>query len=99
MKKVFFGGRTLDEDIEMVFTYLEFRNSFQMGYVPYTCFKKRIKYILDIDDYLHIRKIFGHLLTKGFIIKSKNRNTTRYLWNPFSIDEKLLVSTKKQTFN
>jgi len=34
---------TLDEDIENVFAYLEFRNSFQMSYVPYTCFKKRIE--------------------------------------------------------
>ncbi len=90
---------TLDEDIENVFAYLEFRNSFQMGYVPYTCFKKRIKYILDIDDYLHIRKVFGHLITKGFIIKKKNRNTTRYLWNPFNIDEQLLVSSTMQSFN
>ena len=31
--------RTLDDDIEIVFTYLEFRNTFQIGYVPYTCFK------------------------------------------------------------
>ena len=46
--------RTLDDDIEMVFTYLE-----------------RIKYILDIDDYLHIRKVFGNLIVRGFIIKKK----------------------------
>lgn len=90
---------TLDDDIENVFAYLEFRNSFQMGYVPYTCFKKRIKYILDIEDYLHIRKVFGHLITKGFIIKKKNRAYTRYIWNPFNIDEQLLVSSTMQSFN
>ena len=62
-------------------------------------FKKRIKYILDTDDYLHIRKIFGHLITKGFVIKKKNRASTRYCWNPFSLEESLLVSSKIQTFN
>jgi hypothetical protein len=89
----------LDDDIEMVFTYLEFRNTFQIGYVPYTCFKKRIKYILGIDDYLHIRKVFGNLIVRGFIIKKKDRRTTRYIWNPFSLEESLLLSSKKQTFN
>lgn len=90
---------SLDEDIETVFAYLEFRNSFQMGYVPYFCFKKRIKYILGIDDSLKIRKIFGHCVLKGFIIKRKNRQVTRYCWNPFGLDEKLLVSSTNQSFN
>jgi len=89
----------LDEDIENVFAYLEFRNSFNMGWVPYFCFKKRIKYILDTDDYLYVRKIFCHLITKGFIIKKKNRATTRFCWNPFNICEQLLVSSTTQTFN
>jgi len=96
---LFMKKNNLDEDIENVFAYLEFRNSFQMSYVPYTCFKKRIKYILDTDDYLYCRKIFGHLITKGFIIKKKNRASTRYLWNPFSLQESLLSSSKLQTFN
>ena len=89
----------LDEDIESVFAYLEFRNSFSMGFVPYFCFKKRIQYILDTDDNLHVRRIFANLITRGFIIKVKNRKTTRYSWNPFNLSDELLSSSKKQTFN
>ena len=78
------------ENCEHVFTYLDYRNSFYMGYVPYIIFKKRISYITGIYDGMTIRRIFNWLLTNKYIKKKRRIGRVVYLFNPYNLDEEIL---------
>ena len=78
------------EHCELVYTYLEYRNSFLMGYVPYNIFKRRISYITGCKDVDYIRRIFNSLLWEKSIKKKRHFGRVVYLFNPHDIDEEEL---------
>ncbi len=83
-------NKKFKEYCEYVFTYLDYRNSFYIGYVPYTIFKKRITFITGCNDTIFIRRIFNWLLSRKYIKKKRKLNRVVYLFNPYGLDEEIL---------
>ena len=86
------------EDCELVFTYLDFRNSFNMGYVSYNIYKNRIWYITGNRDFKYVRRIFDWLLTNKFMKKKRRIDRVVYLFNPYGIDEEILIPNGRLVF-
>ncbi len=83
-------NKCFKENCEYVFTYLDYRNSFYMGYVPYLIFKNRISYITGLKEGILIRRIFNWLLANKFIKKKRRFGRVVYLFNPNNLDEEIL---------
>ncbi len=78
------------KNCENVFTYLNYRNSFYMGYVPYIIFKNRISYITGVKEGILIRRIFNWLLINKYMKKKRRIGRVVYLFNPNNLDEEIL---------
>ena len=62
----------MEECYKFVLEYLIYRQAWNMGYIPFNCFKQIISYSTGIYNIYYLRKIFVHLVNKGFFIKKKN---------------------------
>ncbi len=81
----------LKENIELVNTYMKFRNCYNQGFQKYYYFKRIISYTTDITDGTQIRTIFQKMLDEEYIERSdipisKNKTVLRYRHNPYHID-------------
>lgn len=83
-------NKIFQDNCEYVFTYLDYRNSFYMGYVPYTIYKKRIAFITGLHDGTLIRRIFNWLLVNKYVKKSRRLGRVVYLFNPHKLEEEIL---------
>ena len=70
------------DDLNTSFIYLSYRNSFDLGFVNYKIFKKRIHYILNSYDFFYIRQIFQELVFQKKIERIKT-NKILYRFNPY----------------
>ena len=55
-----------------VLEYFILRRFWTMGFMSFNHFKRIISYITGIHNIYTLRKIFVHLVDKGFFIKKKN---------------------------
>lgn len=62
----------MQELYTFVLEYLILRNAWNLGYLPFSKFKKIISYATGIYNIYYLRKIFIHLQNKGFFQKKKN---------------------------
>mgnify|MGYP003119176673 FL=1 len=81
---------TFKDDCHFTLTYLDYRNSFYMGYVPYSIYKRRISYILKTNTLWYLRKIFNWMLVKKYVKKKRVLGRVMYLFNPYNLDEEIL---------
>ena len=91
-------NKIFQENCEYVYTYLDYRNSFYMGYVPYTIFKKRIIFITGCNNALIIRRIFNWLIARKYISKTRKLGRVVYLFNPHSLDTEILKPNGRVVF-
>ncbi len=81
----------LKDDVELVNTYMKFRNSYNQGFMKYYYFKRIISYCTDITDGTQIRTVFQKMLDEEYIERSdipvgRNKTVLRYRHNPYHID-------------
>ena len=75
-------NRLFLDDVETSLIYLSYRNSFDIGWVSYKVYKKRIHFILNNSDYLYIRNIFQFLVENNKVEKKKFNKSIFYRFNP-----------------
>ncbi len=91
-------NKYFEDCCDYVYTYLDYRNSFYIGFVPYTIFKKRISFILGTNDSIFIRRIFNWLVARKYITKSRKLGRVVYLFNPHELDEEILKPCGRVVF-
>ena len=62
----------MQEIYEFVLEYFILRQLWDLGYLPFSNYKKIISYATGIHNIYYLRKIFLALCRKGFFIKKKN---------------------------
>lgn len=62
----------MEEYYKFVLEYLILRQAWNMDFIPFNCFKQIISYATGIHNIYYLRKIFVHLVDKGFFIKRRN---------------------------
>jgi len=62
----------MNETYAFILEYLILRRAWNLGYMPFSNFKRILEYALGIRDIYYIRKIFLHLKNKGFFIRKRN---------------------------
>ena len=62
----------MHEIYSFVLEYLILRQAWNLGYLPFSQFKKIISYATGIYNIYYLRKIFLQLQNRGFLHKKKN---------------------------
>ena len=62
----------MHELYSFVLEYLILRQAWNLGYLPFSRFKRVISYATGIYNIYYLRKIFIHLNNRGFFQKKKN---------------------------
>ena len=74
--------------LDLVISYMKYRNSHKFGYVKYYYFKRIISHITGETDGYKIRAIFQRLLDMWIVLKKrvivkKSKTSLRYMFNPY----------------
>ena len=78
----------MDKIYIFVLDYLILRRIWNLGYLSFNNYRRIIAFATGISNIYYLRKIFIHLVEKGFFIKKKNekRSYTYKFIGPYSLN-------------
>jgi len=62
----------MDDIYSFTLEYFILRHAWSLGYLPFSKYKKIISFATGIYNIYYLRKIFLHLVRKGFFQKKRN---------------------------
>ena len=74
---------------QFILDYLVYRSAWNLGFLPFSNYRKIISFATGCSNIYYTRKIFLYLCSKGFFIKKKNikRSYTYCFIKPIDLDQ------------